>query len=165
MAHHIVRSRWVWSEWSADALQLRYKYGLMPKRGAAASHRSALASFSRSSVSQFPALMVRDYLTALERIMIIEDQPAWAPPLRSRSRIRRAATRHFVDPSLAAAALRATLGPGQIDAAAAALLTFASRVDTARCGAPAALGVITVAGYGYQRPDGVHVIPIAALGP
>ena len=170
---------------------------------------------------------VRDYLTALERIMIIEDQPAWAPHLRSRSRIRSAAKRHFVDPSLAAAALRATperlladlnllgllfeslvvrdlrvyaqasdatvlhyrdntglavdaivevadgrwaafevkLGQGQIDAAAAALLTFASRVDTAKCGAPAALGVITVAGYGYQRPDKVHVIPIAALGP
>jgi len=62
------------------------------------------------------------------------------------------------------AAFEVKLGQGQIDAAVA-LLTFASRVDTAKCGAPAALGVITVAGYGYQRPDGVHVIPIAALGP
>jgi len=62
------------------------------------------------------------------------------------------------------AAFEVKLGQGQIDAAAA-LLTFVSRVDTATCNAPAALGVITVAGYGYQRPDGVHVIPIAALGP
>lgn len=170
---------------------------------------------------------VRDYLDALERVMIIEDQPAWAPHLRSRSRIRNAAKRHFVDPSLAAAALRATparlladlnalgllfeslvvrdlrvyaqasdatvlhyrdntglevdaivevsdgqwaafevkLGQGQVDAAAASLLTFASRVDTAKCGAPAALGVITASGYGYRRPDGVHVIPVGALGP
>ena len=47
------------------------------------------------------------YLTALERLMIIEDQPAWTPHLRSRSRLRGAAKRHFVDPSLAVAALRA----------------------------------------------------------
>lgn len=51
---------------------------------------------------------VRDYLAALERLMIVEDQPAWAPHLRSRSILRRAPKRHFVDPSLAVAALRAT---------------------------------------------------------
>ena len=51
---------------------------------------------------------VRDYLMALERLMIVEDQPAWAPHLRSRSILRRAPKRHFVDPSLAVAALRAT---------------------------------------------------------
>lgn len=49
-----------------------------------------------------------DYLNALERLMIVEDQPAWAPHLRSRSRIRSSSKRHFVDPSLAVAALRAT---------------------------------------------------------
>lgn len=51
---------------------------------------------------------VREYLTALERLMIIEDQPAWAPHLRSKSILRSAPKRHFVDPSLAVAALRAT---------------------------------------------------------
>lgn len=29
----------------------------------------------------------------------------------------------------------------------------------------AALAVITGGGYGYQRPDGVGVIPVGALGP
>jgi uncharacterized protein len=48
------------------------------------------------------------YLDALRRLMVVEDQPAWAPHLRSRSRIRKAPKRHFVDPSLAVAALRAT---------------------------------------------------------
>ena len=47
------------------------------------------------------------YLSALERLMITEDQPAWAPHLRSRSRLRGAPKRHYVDPSLAVAALRA----------------------------------------------------------
>jgi uncharacterized protein len=51
---------------------------------------------------------VRDYLHALERLMIVEDQPAWAPHLRSKYALRSAAKRHFVDPSLALAALRAT---------------------------------------------------------
>jgi uncharacterized protein len=51
---------------------------------------------------------VRDYLAALERLMIVEDQPAWAPHLRSRYVLRKAAKRHFVDPSLAVAALRGT---------------------------------------------------------
>ena len=48
------------------------------------------------------------YLATLERLMIVEDQPAWTPHLRSRSRLRRMPRRHFVDPSLAVAALRAT---------------------------------------------------------
>lgn len=51
---------------------------------------------------------VREYLGALERLMVVEDQPAWAPHLRSRRRLRVAPKRHFVDPSLAVAALRAT---------------------------------------------------------
>ncbi len=51
---------------------------------------------------------VREYLNALERLMVVEDQPAWAPHLRSRHRLRLAPKRHFVDPSLAVAALRAT---------------------------------------------------------
>jgi predicted AAA+ superfamily ATPase len=51
---------------------------------------------------------VREYLTALERLMIVEDLPAWAPHLRSRSILRSAPKRHFADPSLAVAALRAT---------------------------------------------------------
>jgi uncharacterized protein len=51
---------------------------------------------------------VRAYLSALERLMVIEDQPAWAPHLRSKHRLRTAPKRHFVDPSLAVAALRAT---------------------------------------------------------
>lgn len=50
---------------------------------------------------------VADYLSSLSRLFVIEDQPAWQPHLRSRYRLRRAPKRHFVDPSLAAAALRA----------------------------------------------------------
>jgi predicted AAA+ superfamily ATPase len=50
---------------------------------------------------------VAAYLSALERLFVVEDQPPWQPHLRSRSRLRRSPKRHFVDPSLAAAALGA----------------------------------------------------------
>jgi hypothetical protein len=169
---------------------------------------------------------VYDYLNALERLMIVEDQPAWTPHLRSRSQVRTSPTRHFVDPSLAVAALGASPGRllndlnylgllfeslairdlriyGQasdaqvlhyrdnldlevdailqgrdgrwaafevklggeepIEQAARALLKFSERVDTRKTGKPACLGVIVANGYGYVRPDGVAVIPLAAL--
>ena len=41
-----------------------------------------------------------EYLDALERLMVVENQPAWAPHLRSTHTLRRAPKRHFVDPSL-----------------------------------------------------------------
>lgn len=50
---------------------------------------------------------VIDYIRALTRLFIVEDLPAWSPALRSRGALRSAATRHFVDPSLAAAAMGA----------------------------------------------------------
>lgn len=47
-----------------------------------------------------------EYVDALRRLMVVEDQPAWAPHLRSRTPLRSTPVRHFVDPSLAVAALR-----------------------------------------------------------
>ena len=51
---------------------------------------------------------VDDYLDILTRLMIVEDQPAWSTHLRSAATARKSPKRHSVDPSLAAAALRAT---------------------------------------------------------
>lgn len=49
---------------------------------------------------------VAGYLEALTRLFVVEDQPAWRPHLRSTYALRKAPKRHFVDPSLAVAALR-----------------------------------------------------------
>jgi predicted AAA+ superfamily ATPase len=49
----------------------------------------------------------RGYLAALNRLMVVDDVPAWKPDLRSRSRLRGAAIRHLADPSLATAVLNA----------------------------------------------------------
>lgn len=53
---------------------------------------------------------VSSYVDVLTRLRIVEDQPAWAPHLRSRYVLRTGEKRHFVDPSLAVAALRGSPG-------------------------------------------------------
>lgn len=55
---------------------------------------------------------ISSYLEALRKIFVIEDMPAWNPNLRSKTAIRTADTRYFVDPSIATAALG--LGPADL---------------------------------------------------
>lgn len=52
------------------------------------------------------------YLDALRKIFVVEDMAAWNPNLRSKTAIRTADTRYFVDPSIATAALG--LGPADL---------------------------------------------------
>lgn len=52
---------------------------------------------------------VYSYLSALKKIFVIEDMPAWNPNLRSKTAIRTSDNHYFVDPSIATAALG--LGP------------------------------------------------------
>lgn len=46
------------------------------------------------------------YMNSLRRIFVVEDLPAWAPSLRSKTAIRTSVKRHFADPSIATAILR-----------------------------------------------------------
>ncbi len=55
---------------------------------------------------------INSYLEALRKIFVIEDMPAWNPNLRSKTSIRMADTRYFVDPSIAVAALG--IGPNDL---------------------------------------------------
>lgn len=55
---------------------------------------------------------VTSYITALKRLFVIEDLPAWCPNLRCKTPIRTGDTRYFVDPSIATAALG--LGPDDL---------------------------------------------------
>ncbi len=50
---------------------------------------------------------IYDYLDALSRLMILEDQPAWNIHIRSSQTLRNSPKRHFTDVSLAVAALGA----------------------------------------------------------
>ena len=55
---------------------------------------------------------VSSYITALKRLCVIEDLPAWCPNLRCKTPIRTGDTRYYVDPSVATAALG--LGPDDL---------------------------------------------------
>ncbi|MGL5829581.1 MAG: ATP-binding protein [Angustibacter sp.] len=192
-----------------------------------ASRQSELARDVGGAAGPVANQTLLDYLDALDRLKLTENSPAWQPHMRSRTRLRTAPVRYFVDPSMGLAALgigsaglradpraagfhfealairdlriyaqlhrarvdswrdanglevdaivtgrdrtwaafEVKVNPREVDAAAAALLHFAAKVDPERHGPPASLGVITSTGAGGRRPDGVHVIPIAALGP
>ena len=171
---------------------------------------------------------VAEYLEALRRVYVVEDLPAWAVHLKSRARLRRSPKRHLVDPSLAAATLRAgperlwrdlgylgqafeslvvrdlrvyadacdaavyhyrdsngheidavvehgdgrwlavevKLGPvARLDEVAGSLIRACEQIDTSKAGEPVKKLVITAEGYGYERPDGVTVVPITSLCP
>lgn len=69
---------------------------------------TALADDARGTLAPLKDATVRGYLEALQRLMVYEEQPSWSAHLRSRSALRQAPKRHFVDPSLAVAALGAT---------------------------------------------------------
>jgi hypothetical protein len=51
---------------------------------------------------------VSNYLDAFRRMYLIEEQPAYEKDYRSRTRVAKAPKRHFVDPSLAVAAMEIT---------------------------------------------------------
>lgn len=48
---------------------------------------------------------IYDYLDALNRLMIVEEQPAWNTHIRSSASLRKSSKRHFTDVCLAIAAL------------------------------------------------------------
>lgn len=76
---------------------------------------TALATIGRSGEQPLAESTLHDYLRALRRLFLIEDQENWQPRLRSRVRLAATPKRHLADPSLAVAALGATpqrlLGP------------------------------------------------------
>lgn len=49
---------------------------------------------------------LRNYVTALRRIFVVEDLPAWNPSIRSKTTIRTTPKHHFIDPSIGIAALK-----------------------------------------------------------
>lgn len=85
--------------------------------------RALMRSYARMTASQSSLEAIRadmtqnsllgesafgEYIEALRKLFVIEDLEAWSPNLRSKTAIRTSPTRHFVDPSIATAALGAS---------------------------------------------------------
>ena len=91
--------------------------------------RRLMRSYARNQGSQVPnTVLAQDvsandevsmsdetaasYVSALRKIFVVEDMPAWNPNLRSKTAIRSSDTRYYIDPSIAAAALG--IGPNDL---------------------------------------------------
>lgn len=118
--------------------------------------------------------------------MILFEQPAFNPHIRSSALLRKSPKRHLCDTSLAVAALgdsygyevdaivqkrngdyaafEIKLGVGYIEEAAENLKSFTANIDTARMNLPKSLNIITGTGMSYRRPDEINVISLASLG-
>lgn len=81
-----------------DPVRVRQLLKSLGRNCATEVSRRVLAS--ESGISE---TTVDDYLDALARVMVVEEQPAWSPSMRSAASLRKATKRHFVDPSLAVA--------------------------------------------------------------
>ena len=81
-------------------------------QGSQASVATILADISTNEPSDVSDGTVESYLTALRKIFVIEDMPAWNPNLRSKTAVRTSDTRYYVDPSVGVAALG--LGPNDL---------------------------------------------------
>lgn len=68
---------------------------------------NTIAQDVRSQAPNIAVETVSSYIGLLQRLFVIEAQPAWAPSLRSRARLRTSPVLHLVDPSVAAIALGA----------------------------------------------------------
>jgi len=73
-----------------------------------AKRTSLLADVTASGELSLSMGTFEDYVTALERLFVISDLDAWSPAIRSKTAVRSGRKRAFIDPSIAAAALRLT---------------------------------------------------------
>ena len=81
-------------------------------QGSQASLATILADISVNEFGDVSDETVGSYLSALRKIFVIEDMPAWNPNLRSKTAVRTSDTRYYVDPSIGIAALG--LGPNDL---------------------------------------------------
>ena len=121
---------------------------------------SRLASEAGGSDRALKADTAADYLDALERLMVVENHPAWSPHLRSRTALRTTPVRHFTDPSLAVAALKATPARLMKDLRFLGFLFESLVVRDLRIYAQAADAEV----FHYREKDGLEVDAIVDAG-
>lgn len=81
-------------------------------QGTQVSIATIIADISVNETETISDETIGAYLSALRKIFVIEDMPAWNPNLRSKTAVRTSDTRYYVDPSVGVAALG--LGPNDL---------------------------------------------------
>lgn len=80
--------------------------------GTQASIGTIVADMAMNNENEISDKTAGSYLDALRKIFVIEDSEAWNPNLRSKTAVRTAHTRYFVDPSIGTAVLG--VGPNDL---------------------------------------------------
>ncbi|WP_156164971.1 ATP-binding protein [Demequina silvatica] len=98
------------SQLAVDPIRMRALLRALARNTATEAPATRLAKEAELSPGPvgLSAQTARKYLDALTRVHVLEEQPAWAPHLRSAIRLRVSPKWHLACPSLAAAALGAT---------------------------------------------------------
>lgn len=81
-------------------------------QGAQVSNEALKADMEVNDTGTLDTNTVVSYVNALKKIFVIEEMPAWNPNLRSKTSVRSADTRYFIDQSIAVAALG--VGPNDL---------------------------------------------------
>lgn len=103
----------------------RLMRSLARNQGTQTTNNAICADIKVNDKETLNAETVAAYISALKKIYVVEDMPAWNPNLRSKTAIRTSDTRYFVDSSIAVAAL----GIG-LDDLVADLNTFGQLYET-----------------------------------
>jgi predicted AAA+ superfamily ATPase len=161
----IARADLRWAGLSADPVRVGALQRALARHTAteASANRLALEAdipLTGTTAVAVSAQTVRKYLDALTRVFVLEEQPAWAPHLRSKVRLRVRPKWHFVDPSLAAAALRARPQALLEDLNTFGLLFESLAVRDLRIYAQALAGAV----YHYRDDSGLEVDAVVELG-
>ncbi len=130
-------------------------------------------SLAAAALGANPAALLRDASTLglLFESLVVRDLRVLSQPHNGRVWHIRDAAGHEADAVVECPDGRRLItevklgGAEAIETAAISLKRLADRLDTTHWHNPAQLAVITATGYGYTRKDGVHVVPITALGP
>lgn len=102
---------------------------------------------------------VDSYIATLRKLYVIQDLSAWAPSLHAKSRITKSPTRHFADPSIAAAALKASPESLMRDMSTLGLLFESLCVRDLRVYAQALKGEV----FHYRDESGLEADAVVAL--
>lgn len=74
-------------------------------QGTSANYGVIYSDIKTNDDSSLSTASIASYILALKKMFVVEDMTTWNPNLRSKTAVRSADTRYFVDPSIAAAAL------------------------------------------------------------
>ena len=81
-------------------------------QGSQATIGTIVADMATNDENEISVKTAGGYMEALRKIFVIEDSEAWNPNLRSKTAVRTANTRYFIDPSIGVAVLG--LGPNDL---------------------------------------------------